>query len=365
MYQHEDDQGRSEAIVIRSLGNMLEALRTQIVKSEDSRRVDDGWRRTVVSGAGFRYDYDAEIAKGGWEFYELGRGLCLAIVDMVTSTAFPRRHGSPDYLVLSTVLEGGLRINDPCGEQGELADGYCTIYGMPAGSEFETVCPPGKTVKWVSVFIERSRFLEATGLVEQDLPTRVRDFLNGSTLPYHNVLLSRAASLAARQILECPFRDTFRSAFLTAKALELTCIILHTLSNEQVEDAVGGVGFSEQDHRKLQRAIGYLKNGLEEPPNVDELASLVGLSRQKLQFGFRSVCGDTVARIRDKMRMERALNMLRTTSVPVIDVALETGYEHPGSFSRAFKASYGVSPARMRRMAQESKLIKELKTTTG
>ena len=365
MQQREHDHGRSEDIIVRSLGSMLAALRSQARKPEESGRVDGGWRRPVVLGSGFRYDYDAEIARGGWEFYELGHGMCLAVVDMITATVFPRRHGAPDYLVLSTVLEGGTRINDVSGDQGELADGYCTIYGMPAGSEFETVCPPGKTVKWVSVFIERSKFLESTGLQPEDLPRCVEAFvLEGGKLPYQNVLLSRAASLTALQILQCPFRGTLRRSFFAAKALELVCLILHTLGNDQVADAESGLTFTEHDHRKLQLALKHLKQGLEEPPNVVELAARVGLSRQKLQFGFRSVCGDTVARVRDKLRMEHALNLLRTTAVPIIDIALDTGYGHPGSFSRAFKAAFGVSPAHMRRMAQESRLIGALKTNS-
>lgn len=337
---------------------MLATLRSPAWLTQESRRTDDGWRYPLMAGSGFRHEYDGSVARGKFEFYELGRGLCLAIVDMVTAQVFPRRHGAADHLVLSAVIEGGLPINDRSGEGGELADGNCTVYGLEAGSNFETVCPPGKTVKWVSVFIERSRLFELTGLGADDLPARIGHFvMHGGRLPYRNVLLSRAASLVAAQILDCQFQDGFRRAFLTAKSLELVCNILFTLSHEHVEEAVDGVLFCERDYAKLQRAIELMKQDLETPPNVDELAEAVGLTRQKLQAGFRSVCGDTVARIRDKWRMEHALKLVRTSSVPMIDIALCTGYEHAGSFSRAFKAAFGISPAEMRRSGQQSALM--------
>jgi transcriptional regulator GlxA family with amidase domain len=49
--------------------------------------------------------------------------------------------------------------------------------------------------------------------------------------------------------------------------------------------------------------------------------------------------------------------LVRNSTVPIIDVPLETGYEHPASFTRAFK---GVSPMRMRRMAQNSALMMQI-----
>jgi transcriptional regulator GlxA family with amidase domain len=54
--------------------------------------------------------------------------------------------------------------------------------------------------------------------------------------------------------------------------------------------------------------------------------------------------------------MESALHLVRTTMLSMIEIGLEAGYEHPASFTRAFKAAFGVSPARMRRVSQQSAL---------
>jgi AraC-like DNA-binding protein len=41
----------------------------------------------------------------------------------------------------------------------------------------------------------------------------------------------------------------------------------------------------------------------------------------------------------------------------MVDIAAEVGYEHPASFTRAFKAAYGDAPLKLRRAAQHSTLL--------
>jgi transcriptional regulator GlxA family with amidase domain len=94
--------------------------------------------------------------------------------------------------------------------------------------------------------------------------------------------------------------------------------------------------------------------------SIGGIAEGAGLTRQKLQLGFRVLYGDTVARVRDRLRMEHALHLVRETSTPMIEIALDAGYEHAASFTRAFKAAYGIAPIRMRRMALDACRIREI-----
>ena len=61
--------------------------------------------------------------------------------------------------------------------------------------------------------------------------------------------------------------------------------------------------------------------------------------------------------MRDKIRMEHALNLVRGSALSITQIALETGYEHHSSFTRAFKTAFGMCPAQMRRLTQESSLF--------
>ncbi|MFC3050681.1 helix-turn-helix domain-containing protein [Kordiimonas pumila] len=339
---------------IRNMDDMLKSLIETRTETSKAIKTDQGWTRSFGEGLGFREDYDETIASGGWEFYALGNGLYLSIVDMVATTTIPRRHVSDDHLVLSAVINAGVEVLDNYGTIGELSDGYCTYYGMAAGTEFKTVYKPGCKLQWVSVFLNRSELYNTLGLAADDMPKDIRSFVDtGAPLPHTNVMLTPTAYLAARQLIECPFTGGFRKAFLRSKSQELACHILFTLFNE-VDDQISDVVFTEDDYKKIYRAMRYLKHGLDEPANIPEIAYAVGMTRQKLQLGFKLVFGNTVARIRDNLRMEYALELVRNSNMPMIEIALETGYEHPASFTRAFKAAFGTSPANMRRIALQS-----------
>jgi AraC-like DNA-binding protein len=339
----------------------LQAFRTALAEREMQSVVRDGRRVSLGASGGVRHVYDIAIASGGWEFYQLRRGLALVTIDMVTCQYLPRRHSFEDQLVLSAVIEGNVQIHGVNGDRGELATGHCTLYGMDAEGSFETLCAPQRTVKWVSVVIDRALFGEVMQIAPEDLPAPVCDYINNrAPLPYLNVPLSSAASLTAHQILENGYKGSFRRAFLSAKTIELVCLILFTLRSNG-NDRLDGGGMDNDDFAKLARAKRYIERSLDEPWTIAELASAVGLTRQKLQTGFRRLYGDTVGQMRDRLRLQRALDLVRTSRLSMIQIALETGYEHPPSFTRAFKAAYGVAPVQMRRMAQEGVLVGHLK----
>ena len=59
--------------------------------------------------------------------------------------------------------------------------------------------------------------------------------------------------------------------------------------------------------------------------------------------------GETIADHVRRLRLERAALELRAGAKPVIQVALDAGYEAHAAFTRAFKAAHGFSPAAFRR----------------
>jgi transcriptional regulator GlxA family with amidase domain len=48
------------------------------------------------------------------------------------------------------------------------------------------------------------------------------------------------------------------------------------------------------------------------------------------------------------MRLERARHLLLQTKAPLIDIALEVGFENASHFARLFRKAYGQSPTDLR-----------------
>ena len=329
-------------------------------------QVHDGWPKPV-GDAGFRYDYDINIARGGWEFHELGAGLSVIITDMVASMPTPRRHHMTDHLVMSIVIDGVIPFADPrgSGSADPMSRGFCTVYGLYEGSAVETLYEPGKHLRWLTIAIECERFREATGIDPDELPHDLGDFLAGlAELPARRVPVTHpAVSLAAHHLLECPYGGSFRGAYMRSKVMELICHVLAAMTDPAQVHA--GERLSSVDIGKLEQAMHKVRADLQAPIRVDDLASEVGLSRRRLQHGFRQLFGDTVCNVRDRLRMELALDLVVDSTMSMIEIAMETGYEHPASFTRAFKATFAASPVATRNAAQAGRLARRRRDGAG
>jgi AraC-like DNA-binding protein/mannose-6-phosphate isomerase-like protein (cupin superfamily) len=77
---------------------------------------------------------------------------------------------------------------------------------------------------------------------------------------------------------------------------------------------------------------------------VGELARLSAMSRSAFATRFRAVTGDSPIRYITRYRLARAARQLRTTSIPIGEIASSVGYESIFSFSRAFKRAFGIPP---------------------
>ena len=81
---------------------------------------------------------------------------------------------------------------------------------------------------------------------------------------------------------------------------------------------------------------------------MKELAAHAAVSRSSLDERFRQALGRSPIRYLTEWRMHVAADLLRSTDLGVAQVARRVGYESEEAFSRAFKRSFGASPATWR-----------------
>src|SRR5690606_35956002 len=105
------------------------------------------------------------------------------------------------------------------------------------------------------------------------------------------------------------------------------------------------------DVEKVRLARQVIGENLEEPLSVAELAAAVGLTVKKLQHGFQVLFRGSVGQVYKQVRLSRAMALVSGSDRSMIDIAIECGYECPGSFTRAFKLAFGSSPTLVRTTA--------------
>ncbi len=108
-----------------------------------------------------------------------------------------------------------------------------------------------------------------------------------------------------------------------------------------------GHGWTDYQQR-LGRVIAYLHDHLDEPLDLHRLAEVAHLSPYHWHRVYHALHGETIAVTVRRLRLHRATGYLANTSLPVEQLARRCGYPNAQSFSRAFRAAYGMSPLQYR-----------------
>ena len=110
----------------------------------------------------------------------------------------------------------------------------------------------------------------------------------------------------------------------------------------------------ESDDPRLQAALIIMERNIENTLSVGELATAVGVSRRQLERVFLEKAKSSPALVYRRLRLERARHLLLQTKAPLIEIALEVGFENASHFARLFRKAYGVSPTALRTSTAKS-----------
>lgn len=91
-------------------------------------------------------------------------------------------------------------------------------------------------------------------------------------------------------------------------------------------------------------------------PRTDELAARAYFSRSHFDRIVSAAAGETPARFRRRVLLERAAYRLLTSDASVLQIALEAGYSSNEAFTRAFRRAYGIAPLAWRSAPQRTQI---------
>ena len=126
---------------------------------------------------------------------------------------------------------------------------------------------------------------------------------------------------------------------LAASAMEILAAAL---------GASRGQGVGSQMHELVCRAKSLLETQLEAIPSIESIAASLGLSTTHFYRVFREHTGLSPYQYHLQLRIERAKQMLRGTTLSVKEIAGALAFESQFHFSNAFKRKTGVSPSQWR-----------------
>ena len=133
----------------------------------------------------------------------------------------------------------------------------------------------------------------------------------------------------------------------------------HDAYNEVVKmidilfDKVNVKGKISDDGMKV--VVDYIERNIKKGISLEDVANHVNISTYYLSKIFKKEMGvNFITYITDR-KMELAKEMLTTTDVPVLNIALDLAYNEANYFSKAFKKKTGYTPSEYREKIQQKK----------
>lgn len=98
------------------------------------------------------------------------------------------------------------------------------------------------------------------------------------------------------------------------------------------------------------RIVSILKSDLRKNVSVGELAEQLAVSRSTLSHRFSSEMGETMVQMKNRLRIQRAQELMTDPSKQLKEIAFEVGFDDPAYFTRLFTKMTGTSPSAYRQV---------------
>lgn len=212
----------------------------------------------------------------------------------------------------------------------------------------------------------------------------------------------QAALESAKKFVSAPFEPRLKSTLREVKSLLITAntlfrkaiepnelhpVYLHEITSKFVnliENATSEKGLDQlyekmireycllvktkstkQYSHSVRQTLYFIEFNLDSKINLSELAEKYEVSAPYLSSLFKKEVGTTIVKYVNKLRIDRAINLLNTSSLSIQDIAIYVGIYDHNYFTKVFKKEVGVAPSDYRNnLHNEVILISEPKLST-
>ena len=116
-------------------------------------------------------------------------------------------------------------------------------------------------------------------------------------------------------------------------------------------------GQKEHDDEFVKKAQEFIENNFQNKITVDQLASMLALSRRNLERRFKKATANTVVEYIKRVKIEAAKISLESSLENVGEIMYKVGYADPKTFRVTFKSITGLSPAQYRNKYNRNILV--------
>ncbi len=171
-------------------------------------------------------------------------------------------------------------------------------------------------------------------------PAYRRQHRFASRLHLKRVPLAHVEQLAKEMERECKKEEPGHEVALCAKLLELMVYLSRAYTRTDTTEA--------QALLRVGTVIGALENDFSKDWRLDDLLKIAHMSNSNLMRIFRKATGQTPIEYLVRLRIQKAMELLRNTDLTITEIAMEVGFNDSNYFSRQFRRVVGTTPREFR-----------------
>src|ERR1700738_3731409 len=103
---------------------------------------------------------------------------------------------------------------------------------------------------------------------------------------------------------------------------------------------------------RIVEVLVYIDTHLDQELSLEEMARIARISPFYFHRHFHAYMGETLAKYVKRLRLQHAAERLQFSDAPITEIALDSGYENPSSFTKVFNQVMGTSPKHYRKAMQ-------------
>lgn len=122
--------------------------------------------------------------------------------------------------------------------------------------------------------------------------------------------------------------------------------IIYRLSKGRQGERLSHLITAEGDTRRISKAVKQIREHIDQPLKIEEIAREFGMSVSGFHAHFKSVTAMSPLQFQKQMRLQEARRLMLAENMDVAGAGFQVGYEDPSYFGREYKKLFGTPPHR-------------------
>ncbi len=121
-----------------------------------------------------------------------------------------------------------------------------------------------------------------------------------------------------------------------------------------LEDIKDKLSHLDEGNNYINEIVKYIDLNHAEDISLDDIAKDVGLNKSYMQKIFSAKMGNTIHDHLMQYRVNKAIEIMRSTNLPLVDIGIEVGFQNRQTFTSTFKKFTGYTPSIFRKFMTTS-----------